>query len=154
MADPSTHRLLRQISSNSLYAPLPMRRGPNYSAYAELRDRKLRRRRAGMVDLVLATPKKKTAPSSLRSSMPVFSFPSAKENRKPKGASMTPSPPPPSVSRAAANRLGSISACKTQDKNRFAGGRGGIGVRKSYACLTELKDLSAVTSKASAPWMG
>ncbi|KAG6480999.1 hypothetical protein ZIOFF_057590 [Zingiber officinale] len=138
MADASVLHLLERISNRPV---LRMRRGPMYSAYVELRDQKLWRNRARPVDprhAINITPSKSSAMASpLRSSMPVFSIASRKENKKPKGA---PATPPPATSKAMTDRVGSFSAYKAEEKKRVVAGAGRSGVaslRRSYTCLKQ-----------------
>ncbi|XP_008812765.2 uncharacterized protein LOC103723588 [Phoenix dactylifera] len=130
----------------------PMRRGPMYSVYAELREWKLRRKKAE-VNSTIATPTRRTVASTVSRSVPNFSAGFRKENRKPASplpptgprldALMT--PPRPMVPKAELRRLGSTSARRADEKR---GGGGVIEMRKSYSCLKELKEYGVVASSA------
>nr|XP_010926017.2 uncharacterized protein LOC105048416 [Elaeis guineensis] len=130
----------------------PMRRGPMYSVYAELREWKLRRKRAE-VNSMIATPTRRCAASTVSRSVPNFSATFRKENRKP--ASPLPptgprldslmTPPRPMVPKAKLRRLGSTSASRAEEKR---GGGGVIEMRKSYSCLKELKEYGVLASSA------
>ncbi|CAL9781787.1 unnamed protein product, partial [Musa acuminata subsp. burmannicoides] len=129
---PYPNHLLHDISNGS-YSAHPLRRGPMYSTYAALRDRKLRRTGAESPAPTFTTPTKMpTANSSLTRSVTDFSIARRKENKKPMETSMTPSPPPPVAPKAAMNRMGS----------------GLVAARRSYSCHKELTELSIVATTA------
>ncbi|KAG1330643.1 hypothetical protein COCNU_02G006110 [Cocos nucifera] len=123
-----------------------------YSVYAELREWKLRRKRAE-VNSMIDTPTRRTVASTVSCSVPNFSATFRKENRKPASplppagrrldASMT--PPRSMVPKAELRRLGSTSASRAEEKR---GGGGVIEMRKSYSCLKELKEYGVVASSA------
>ncbi|KAG1334767.1 hypothetical protein COCNU_03G008860 [Cocos nucifera] len=130
----------------------PMRRGSMYSVYAELREWKLRRKRAE-VNSMTATPTKRTAASSVSRSVPDFSMDFRKENRKP-AAPLPPTgprlhalmtPPRPIVPKAELRRVGSTLASRAEEKR---GGNGVFEMRKSYSCLKEWKEYGVVASLA------
>ncbi|XP_010916420.1 uncharacterized protein [Elaeis guineensis] len=130
----------------------PMRRGSMYSVYAEIREWKLRRKKAE-VNSMSATLTKRTATSSVSRSVPDFSMDFRKENRKP-AAPLPPTgprlhalmtPPRPMVPKAELRRLGSTPESRAEEKR---GGNGLFERRKSYSCLKEWKECGVVASLA------
>lgn len=136
-----------------------LERGPIYRAYAELREERLRRKHMRQLEpgnrrRPIQTPPRKQVKfqgswvsdrkgsSILTQSVPDFSSIIRKENRKP----MNNLPPllemtPPSKNWTKVNSIGS-SARGTKSAN--AGEKnGGMMVRKSYACIEEVKGLSS-----------
>lgn len=185
MADTSTPiapRIRSLFPDLDLYSPSPplsdsqqhftvpcLRRGPMYSAYSELRESKLRKKKEGCIPLglVMKTPttpeKKAPATRAVARSVPDFWAVPRKENRNPAGwaspvppkasklAATPPRPPPATV--AASSRGGGVGAPRRAAGSASANGRDEMGcgasaVRKSYACLRELKGLSGVASSA------
>ncbi|MQM01191.1 hypothetical protein Taro_033946 [Colocasia esculenta] len=142
-----------------------LRRGPMYSAYSELRESKLRKKREGSVPLCMSTetlmaPEKKVvATPSVARSVPDFSAVLRKENRKPavwaspappKASKLggTPPRPPPATVAASSKRGGGLPRRAAGSASENGRDEKGCAVRKSYSCLRELKGLSGVASSA------
>ncbi|CAN6570175.1 unnamed protein product [Malus baccata var. baccata] len=146
----------------------PMERGPRYTAYAELRESRLKRKYMSLEEL--EEPESKSTPSKkqvkfqthltnsrkgssvLAQSVPDFSAVLRKENRKPPSRlpSMQEMTPPAKSSAKAANGVlsnsrGSKSA--SAGEKRYNNG-GGVMARKSYASIEELKGLSTAAANA------
>ncbi|XP_062107398.1 uncharacterized protein LOC133818510 [Humulus lupulus] len=141
-----------------------MERGPRYTAYAELRESRLRMKNARPPQQELDEPEFKLTPqkkqvrfqtsltsgrkgsSVVAQSVPDFSAVLRKENRKPSNLPPTMEMTPPGKtwskvgSKVLANSRGSKSANGGDKKSLMA--------RKSYASLEELKGLSSAASNA------
>ncbi|OAY57090.1 uncharacterized protein LOC110609719 [Manihot esculenta] len=160
--------ILSQNSSDSRQ-PVPlklttdsylMERGPRYTAYAELRESKLRmkilrQQERDETDFKQTPPKKQVkfqanltasrkGSSVLAQSVPDFSATLRKENRKPPPQWTPPSKNLSNVNGILSNCRGSKSASAGEKKNR----NGGLMSRKSYASVEELKGLSMAAATA------
>ncbi|CAN1857431.1 hypothetical protein LINPERHAP1_LOCUS42494 [Linum perenne] len=144
--------------------PYFMERGPRYTAYAELRESKLRTEWVSKTPTPTPTPtpppakkqvKFKTPPPSavstrgssmLAQSVPDFSAALRKENRKPPPLGQL-TPPP---SKNASKLQGGSRSVGSGEKRRGIGNGGGglMGARKSYANVEELKGLSIVNGES------
>ncbi|PKA49237.1 hypothetical protein AXF42_Ash014139 [Apostasia shenzhenica] len=145
----------------------PFRRGPMYSAYAELRDWRLRMKKAGLSPStpIPIFPLKKQAPSPpTTAAVPDHTMSFVKESRK---------PPPSAVQRSDASltpswsakpelrRVGSFAAGKTEEKRSSGGGGspgggGGAGqadeflLMRSFSSYQETKEISMATAAGGA----
>ncbi|PON42788.1 homeobox Hox-B3-like protein [Parasponia andersonii] len=167
--------ILSQNSSNS-EQPVPlklttesfiMERGPRYSAYAELRESKLRMRNNAMHQEFedpepKLTPQKKQVKlqtgltggrkgsSVLAQSVPDFSAVLRKENRKPPAAAanlppmMEMTPPGKNWSKVSSKVLTNSRGSKSAN----GGDKRVLMARKSYASLEDLKGLSSAAANA------
>lgn len=138
-------------------------RGPRYRAYAELREARLRRKHMRQPEPEssepIQTPPKKQVrfqgssfgggrkrPSILAQSVPDFSSVIRKENRKPMNAlppllEMT----PPSKNWPKVNAVASSGSGRGSKSANAGEKKGRMMVRKSYACVEELKGLSSAS---------
>jgi len=145
-----------------------LERGPNYTAYAELRKSRLHMKclmqdqqqeaKVSEPTIKPATPPRKKQVKfqacerhskgsfSVAQSVPDFSSALRKENRKPVNTlpSMTP-PPSKSNNGVVLSSRGSKSVSGGEKKK---GGGGSVMARKSYACIDELKGLSSAAATA------
>lgn len=143
----------------------PLKRGPRYKAYADLRESKLRmknilnKQQSGEPESMMTPPKKRVTfrgtvsdsasnrTSVVAQSVPDFSAALRKENRRP--GTTLPSllemtPPPSKASKTGAgSRLGGSKSVNAVEKRI-----GGVMARKSYASVEELKGLSAAAASA------
>ncbi|GLT34050.1 hypothetical protein SLA2020_085960 [Shorea laevis] len=158
------------LSQNSgPHQPVPLRltsesyimeRGPRYSAYARLREAKLRMRNARLQEReeleLKETPSKKQVKFSpdlrnsrkgssiLAQSVPDFSAALRKENRKPATGALELTPPSKNWSKV----RGMLSNSRGS-KSANAGEKKGLAMaRKSYACVEELKGISSAAANA------
>lgn len=128
---------LQDLNLNSQH---PFRRGPMYSAYAELREWKLRTKNLKLQSgpLPPPTPSRKPSPPMVSRSIQDFSMAFRKENKKPpstpKHGHVPFGTPPPATAKHVSTRASSGIMCSP--------------MRKSYSCLKELKDCSMVASSA------
>lgn len=134
-------------------------RGPRYRAYAELREAKLRRKHRSYqeepddLDPIQTPPRKQVkfqvdsvsgrkGSSFLTQSVPDFSSVIRKENMRPVNAL----PPLPEMTPPSKNgpKVDPVSSSARRSKSTNAGEKkGGMMVRKSYACVEDLKGLSS-----------
>lgn len=147
-----------------------LERGPNYTAYAELRESRLHRKclmkdqQQEAVPQELEPKKFATQPRKkqvkfqdcggnskgsfvLAQSVPDFSAALRKENRKPVNTLPSMTPPCKSGNGVVLSSRGSKSV-SGGEKKKGGGGGGGVMARKSYACIDELKSLSSATAIA------
>ncbi|KAG4914908.1 hypothetical protein JHK87_052465 [Glycine soja] len=157
---------LRLTSADSFI----LERGPNYTAYAELRESRLHMRclmqerqqqqqKAHELEprAKPATPPRKKQVKfqacgghskgsfSIAQSVPDFSSALRKENRKPVNNLPSMTPPSKSGNGVVLSSRGSKSVSGGEKKK---GGGGGVMARKSYACIDELKSFSSATAIA------
>ncbi|BAU01638.1 hypothetical protein LR48_Vigan10g202600 [Vigna angularis] len=145
-----------------------LERGPNYTAYAELRESRLhmkclmqdRQQKAQVSEPTIkpATPPRKKQVKfqtcertskgsfSIAQSVPDFSAALRKENRKPVNTLPSMTPPSKSGNRVVLSSRESKSVSGGEKKK--GGGGGSVMARKSYACIDELKGLSSATAIA------
>ncbi|KAK7381070.1 hypothetical protein VNO78_33594 [Psophocarpus tetragonolobus] len=163
--------LILNQNSNSDH-PFPLRltsadsfileRGPNYNAYAKLRESRLQIKclmQEQQEVLQEFEPRKAETRKkqvkfqacgghskgsfSVAQSVPDFSSVLRKENRKPVNTLPSMTPPSKSCNRVVLSSRGSRSVSGGEKKKG-----GGVMARKSYACIDELKSLSSATAIA------
>ncbi|KAL8117981.1 uncharacterized protein LOC141723469 [Apium graveolens] len=156
---------LLQLKTESIF----LERGPNYKAYADLRESKLRsknksppldqeptltppRKQVKFQGSLIPGPPRRKISSVLAQSVPDFASVMRKENRKP----MMPMAPvmekamtPPAASRS--GKMYGVGARSCGSKSVNSGEKrngGGLMGRKSYASMEELKGLSNAAANA------
>ncbi|KAK7364793.1 hypothetical protein VNO80_13535 [Phaseolus coccineus] len=144
-----------------------LERGPNYTAYAELRESRLhvkclmqdlqQKAQVSEPSIKPPTPPRKKQVKfqacerhskgsfSVAQSVPDFSTALRKENRKPVNAFPSMTPPSKSDNGVVLSSRGTKSVSGGEKKK---GGGGSVMARKSYACIAELKGLSSATAIA------
>ena len=145
-----------------------LERGPNYTAYAQLRKSRLhvkclmqdqqQKAQVSEPSIKPPTPPRKKQVKfqaceshskgsfSVAQSVPDFSAALRKENRKPGNALPSMTPPSKSDNGVMLSSRGSKSVSGGEKKKGCGGGS--VMARKSYACIAELKGLSSATAIA------